>query len=203
MLIDKGVQNVAEGKPGKWKRPGQTGARIARENAFNQAERLLQLEAEVISRLVGLKAKDKWSRPTTMPAPPITSAGRFSPLGPRGIIFLLFICGAVLGFRGKFVEIGLISICLVLWTRDWNGSAGSVIDLHPSTFAPKQSHGHKFFSLLCAKHAGGALRWWVQIALKPASKTRRLHRVFIRGKGLEYVIADSAFKRMQIDTRAC
>jgi hypothetical protein len=59
MLIDKGVQNVAEGKPGKWKRPGQTGARIARENAFNQAERLLQLEAEVISRLVGLKAKDK------------------------------------------------------------------------------------------------------------------------------------------------
>src|SRR3984957_8579066 len=136
-----------------------------------------------------------------MPAPPITSAGRFSPLGPRGIIFLLFICGAVLGFRGKFVEIGLISICLVLWRRDWNGSAGSVIALHPSTFAPKQSHGHKFFSLLCAKHAGGALRWWVQIALKPASKTRRLHRVFIRGKGLEYVIADSAFKRMQIDAR--
>jgi hypothetical protein len=34
----------------------------------------------------------------------ITSAGRFSPLGPRGIIFLLFLCGVVLGFRGKFVE---------------------------------------------------------------------------------------------------
>jgi hypothetical protein len=33
---------------------------IARENAFNsQAERLLRLEAEVISRLEGMKAKGK------------------------------------------------------------------------------------------------------------------------------------------------
>ena len=136
-----------------------------------------------------------------MPAPLIKSAGRFSPSGPRGIIFLLFLCGVVLGFRGKFVEIGLISICLVLWARDRNGGAGSVIDLHPSTFAPKQSRGHKFFSLLCAKHAGGALRWWVQIALKPASKTLGIHGVFICGKGLKYVPADSAFKRMQVDAR--
>jgi hypothetical protein len=44
---------------------------------------------------------------------------------------------------------------------------------------------------------------WVQIALKPASKTPGLHGVFIRGKGLKYVIADSAFERMQVDARAC
>jgi hypothetical protein len=44
-----------------------------------------------------------------------------------------------------------------------------------------------------------ALRRWVQIALKPASKTLGLHGVFIRGKGLKYLIADSAFKRMQVD----
>jgi hypothetical protein len=28
--------------------------------------------------------------------------------------FLLVLCGLVLGFGGKFVEIGLISVCLVL-----------------------------------------------------------------------------------------
>src|SRR5260370_22387258 len=44
-----------------------------------------------------------------------------------------------------------------------------------------------------------ALLRWVQIALKPASKTLGLHRDFIRGQGLKYVIADSAFKRMQVD----
>ena len=44
---------------------------------------------------------------------------------------------------------------------------------------------------------------WVQIALKPASKTPGLHGVFIRGKGLKYVVADSAFERMQVDARAC
>ena len=38
--------------------------------------------------------------------------------------------------------------------------------------------------------------------MKPSSKTPGLHRVFIRGKGLKYVIADSAFKRMQVDARA-
>jgi len=35
--------------------------------------------------------------------------------------------------------------------------------------------------------------------LKPASKTLGLHGVFIGGRGLKYVIADSAFKRMQVD----
>ena len=40
---------------------------------------------------------------------------------------------------------------------------------------------------------------WVQIALKPASKTLGLHGVFIRDKGLKQLIADSAFKRMQVD----
>ena len=39
--------------------------------------------------------------------------------------------------------------------------------------------------------------------MKPASKTLGLHRVFIRGKGLKYVIADSAFKRMQVDAGVC
>jgi len=43
----------------------------------------------------------------------------------------------------------------------------------------------------------------VQTALKPASKTLGLHWVLIRGTDLKYVIADSAFKRMQIDARAC
>jgi hypothetical protein len=47
-----------------------------------------------------------------------------------------------------------------------------------------------------------ALLRWVQIALKPASKTFGRHGVFIRSKGLEYMIADSAFKRMQVDARA-
>jgi hypothetical protein len=44
---------------------------------------------------------------------------------------------------------------------------------------------------------------WVQIALKPASKIPGLHGVCKRGKGLKYVIADSAFKRMQIDAGVC
>jgi hypothetical protein len=39
----------------------------------------------------------------------------------------------------------------------------------------------------------------VQIALKPASKTLGLHGVFKRGKGRKYLIADSAFKRLQVD----
>jgi hypothetical protein len=44
------------------------------------------------------------------------------------------------------------------------------------------------------------LRRWVQIALKPASKTFGPHGVLIRGQGLKYLIADSAFKSMQVDT---
>jgi hypothetical protein len=44
-----------------------------------------------------------------------------------------------------------------------------------------------------------ALLRWAQIALNPASKTLGPHRVLIRGKDLNYLIADSAFKRMQVD----
>jgi hypothetical protein len=47
-----------------------------------------------------------------------------------------------------------------------------------------------------------ALLRWVQIALKPASKALGLHVVFIHGKGLKYAIADSAFKRVQVDAPA-
>jgi hypothetical protein len=39
--------------------------------------------------------------------------GRCSPLGPLGIIFLRVLCGPVFGFRREFVEVGLISVCLV------------------------------------------------------------------------------------------
>jgi hypothetical protein len=42
----------------------------------------------------------------------------------------------------------------------------------------------------------------VQIALKPASKTLGLHGVFVRGKGLECAVADSAFKLMPVDACA-
>jgi hypothetical protein len=42
----------------------------------------------------------------------------------------------------------------------------------------------------------------VQIALKPASKALGLHGVFIGGKGPKYLIADGAFKRMQVDAPA-
>ena len=38
--------------------------------------------------------------------------------------------------------------------------------------------------------------------MKPASKALGFHRIFIRGKGREYVIADSTFKRMQVDAGA-
>jgi hypothetical protein len=51
--------------------------------------------------------------------------------------------------------------------------------------------------------AQGALRRRVQIALKPASKGLGLHRIFKRRKGRKYVIADSAFKRVQVDAWAC
>jgi hypothetical protein len=55
----------------------------------------------------------------------------------------------------------------------------------------------------CGRWAVAPLLRRVQIALKPASKTLGLHGIFIRGMGLKYVIADSAFKRMQVDARAC
>ena len=41
------------------------------------------------------------------------------------------------------------------------------------------------------------------MALKPASKAPGIHGVFIRGKSLKFVIADSAFKHMQVEARAC
>jgi hypothetical protein len=48
------------------------------------------------------------------------------------------------------------------------------------------------------------LLWWVQFALKPATKTLGPHGVFVCRKGLKYLIADSAFKRMQVDAHgAC
>src|SRR5260370_24930877 len=43
----------------------------------------------------------------------------------------------------------------------------------------------------------------IQTALKPTSKTLELHGVFIQGKGLKYVIADSAFERMKVGARVC
>ncbi len=52
-------------------------------------------------------------------------------------------------------------------------------------------------------HAGRVLLRRVQIALEPASKAPGLHGVFMRDKGLKFVIADSAFKRKQVDARAC
>jgi hypothetical protein len=55
----------------------------------------------------------------------------------------------------------------------------------------------------CGRWAVAPLLRRVQIALKPASKTLGLHGIFIRGMGLKYVIADSTFKRMQVDARAC
>ena len=38
--------------------------------------------------------------------------------------------------------------------------------------------------------------------MKPAAKGLGVQRIFIRGKGRKYVIADSAFKRMQVDACA-
>ena len=38
--------------------------------------------------------------------------------------------------------------------------------------------------------------------MKPAAKGLGMHRVFARGQGRKYVIADSAFKRMHVDARA-
>lgn len=47
-----------------------------------------------------------------------------------------------------------------------------------------------------------ALPWWVQIALKPAAKVLGMHRILVRGKGGKQMIADGAFKRMQVDARS-
>jgi hypothetical protein len=42
----------------------------------------------------------------------------------------------------------------------------------------------------------------MQIASKPAAKGLGMHRIFARGKGRKYVIADGALKRMQVNARA-
>jgi len=42
----------------------------------------------------------------------------------------------------------------------------------------------------------------VQIALKPAAKGLGVHGIFMRDKSRKYVIADSALKRIQVDTWA-
>jgi hypothetical protein len=53
-------------------------------------------------------------------------------------------------------------------------------------------------------HAGGFYFGGCKFALKPATKTLGPHGVFICRKGLKYLIADSAFKRMQVDAHgAC
>jgi hypothetical protein len=57
--------------------------------------------------------------------------------------------------------------------------------------------------LVAGHKAAGSRRrvllWRAQFTLKPASKALGLHGVFIRGKSLKYSIADSAFKRVQVD----
>ena len=38
--------------------------------------------------------------------------------------------------------------------------------------------------------------------MKPAAESPGMHRIFVRGQGRKCVIADSAFKRVQVDPRA-
>src|ERR1700737_4574677 len=87
------------------------------------------------------------------------------------------------------------ALCRAEWRNSCRATRIGAISSHQPIGAPH-------FKEL-TKSAGSrlrALRRWVQIALKPASKSLGLHGVFIRGKGLKYLIADSAFKRMQVDT---
>ncbi|MBV8700648.1 hypothetical protein [Bradyrhizobium sp.] len=65
--------------------------------------------------------------------------------------------------------------------------------------AGSASCGASFFNAISA----AALLGRVQIALKPAAKGLGRRRIFKRGQGREHVIADGAFKRMQVDARAC
>src|SRR5258708_8705579 len=89
--------------------------------------------------------------------------------------------------------------------RTRTGGGAGVYQCGPVVNIP-QFVGHSTARLSSITKSAGsrrrALLRWVQIALKPASKTLGLDRVFIRDKGLMYVIADSAFKRMQVDARA-
>jgi hypothetical protein len=59
------------------------------------------------------------------------------------------------------------------------------------------------FLCLVGNPTARALRRRVQIALKPASKSFGLHRIFVRGKGRKDATANSTFKRMQVDAWAC
>jgi hypothetical protein len=61
--------------------------------------------------------------------------------------------------------------------------------------------GHALSKLGLSARAliSGPLLWWVQFPLKPATKTLGPHGVFIRRKGRKYLIADGAFKHMQVD----
>lgn len=66
--------------------------------------------------------------------------------------------------------------------------------------------GQFYLNLSITKSAGSrrrAISGWVQIALKPAFKGLGFHRVFIRSEGLMHAVADTAFKRTQVDARAC
>ena len=82
-------------------------------------------------------------------------------------------------------------------------TAGDAFMQHPFRAAALTRAGA--LNLKTTKSAGWRRRILprrMQIALKPASKTSGLHGVFIRGKGLQDVIADSASKRMQVDAPA-
>jgi hypothetical protein len=60
-------------------------------------------------------------------------------------------------------------------------------------------------SVLCSREryfTRAVLLRWAQVAFKPAFKSPGLHRIFIRGKRLKYVITHSALKRVQVDAQA-
>jgi len=82
--------------------------------------------------------------------------------------------------------------CLWRNNRELELGLGSPISIYCLSNRDKQTASLK-----------AALRPPVQIALKPASKGLGLHRIFIRGEGRKFVMADSTFKRMQIDAWAC
>jgi hypothetical protein len=76
-------------------------------------------------------------------------------------------------------------------SRQSVGRRASVAALRSRAYGPAGSR-RRFF------YFGGANR-----LEEPASEAPGLHRVFMRDKGLKFVIADSAFKRKQVDARAC
>ena len=86
----------------------------------------------------------------------------------------------------------------------WRGrrSVWSSGEYHPACRQCYDAPHFKEFTKSAGSRQRALLRW-VQIALKPASKTLGPHRVFIRRKGLMHAIADGAFKRVQVDAGAC